>query len=303
MQIKLLDLPYEVLSQIFHCSDAPSLLALSETCQFFWNAVNQQNIWEFQAKDRFRVTRRTVQSRQIRESGGVTWRAFYAHWHRHGRMPFSRVSGTSHVSFASAVGPGCRVWIMVNSTDDCRLLRKCIRLRVVLQNFASGPKLNYNVGFAGTRILFKNGDHIPVEYIIAAFPNFDSFVLKEGAVVIRGDAQVGNHPKFRQEKLSASAIVTDIRVDRAESSSALSGINVLEKNDFVVLSIKLKIPSFKYEVEALDALESLSIDVKRPGGKLIQLQAFFQDKVLWNSYERIPGGWWVRRDPNQPSPH
>lgn len=68
---------------------------------------------------------------------------------------------------------------------------------------------------------------------------------------------------------------------------------VLQKDDFAIVTIDVKMPGALFEIDALERLDALHIPVSWGAGT-VQLVARFQEKTIWDNYERLPGGWWVR---------
>lgn len=92
----------------------------------------------------------------------------------------------------------------------------------------------------------------------------------------------------------------------------------LEKDDFCIISLRLKLPDVVHEVDALERLDLLSIPLRRLDSRGLPqtknchpdqskphslhadchscVHAKFINNTIWQNYEQMPGGWWARRD-------
>lgn len=218
-------------------------------------------------------------------------------------MPASRVSGATHVAFAKGVGRGGLIWVTVVSTEDCRLVGGRLQMRILLQNVWGGGGLRYMVG-TGLRFVLKDGVSIDVDEKRCLMRSGSSSGGSIGSARVgRGRLRTAEDKElpFRESRDGWTtdeykAFVTTCLVERAGREKGVGPSTILKKDDFAVLTVEVQVPGARFEVDALERLASLYLPVVRLGGGCEMLVAKFHDKVLWDSYERLPGGWWVRKD-------
>lgn len=176
-------------------------------------------------------------------------------------------------------------------------------MRVLVQNVWGGNGLELLIG-SGLRFVLADGVSIDVDE--------GRCHIKDKSGLGRGASRVGGRKRrsgtawdselpFREAATRRTAgeyeaFVTECFVERAGGAVPYRHPTLLRKDDFVVLTVEILVPDAKFEVDALERLDSLHVPAVRIGGRYEVLVATFREKVLWDSYERLPGGWWVRRD-------
>lgn len=269
------------------------------------------SLWRLLVHRRFRVSSRVARSRRLLAAGGVSWRLLYQQWHSSARMPTSKLSGSQYPSFAKGRlrrhDTAALVWVTVVSTDDCRLVAGFIRLRVVLQNVAGGTPMSFDA----TRASFALTDDVVIP--VRERPPRGNARLSGGSVGVqtrRRRRVVGTAEDKALPFRRSPSPVTPVP-DRREYSASLEkvvlgragggeltldngdGRQELQKDDFAILTMDVKMPEALFEIDALERLDALHVPVCW-GTDAVPLVARFQEKTIWDNYERLPGGWWIR---------
>lgn len=207
----------------------------------------------------------------------------------------SRVSGGTHVAFAKGCAHGILLWVMVVSSEDCRLVGSNLKLRVLIQNVWGGPGLKLTVG-KGMQFLLTDGIHLRIhqgtDSIHSRSPLGDSSragTLTDNSLPFRDGSDIATVRDYK-------AYVKEWFIERVHGRDCAQQNVVLAKDDFAVLNVEVRVPGARFEVDALEQLQNLTLIASRGGDAACELVARFQDRVLWDSYERLPGGWWVRKD-------
>lgn len=176
-------------------------------------------------------------------------------------------------------------------------------MRVLLQNVWGGAGLRFLVG-GGLRFVLMDGVSIDIDEKRC----FMECASTSGASICsmgKGRERLGTTEDkelpFRESwdrwtTDEYKAFVTVCSVERAGGEKGERQATTLRKDDFAVLTVEVQVPGAKFEVDALERLASLNMPVLGLGGGCEELVATFREKVLWDSYERLPGGWWVRKD-------
>lgn len=107
-------------------------------------------------------------------------------------------------------------------------------------------------------------------------------------------------PRLPSSSSTSSAVDTRHCID---NSWAPSGVVRLQKDDYCVMKLLIQLPGVVHEVDALERLDALCIPIhteSEPSGRMkvspAVLRADFDDRMIWDRYELMPGGWWVRTD-------
>lgn len=252
--LSLLTLPADVLRRILWHADVWTLGRLAQTNTRLRDEVRDDELWREQAIRRFRVTRRTTNSRRLQAAGGVSWRTLYANWHAQLRMPMSRFSGPAINAFAKGSGAGACAWLTVNSTDDCKVMDCTLRVRVVVQNICAS------------------------ELVV---PASLAFYVQNVGLIVAGQRSVNG----------CFLRIVDLNIQRAHGS--LNVTNLLHKDDFVIIFAQLRIHGTIFEIDALERLSYVAVPVIADG-KCDHIVCKTSDRQIWDSYELLPGGWWAR---------
>lgn len=319
-------LPPELLRNLFLYADLPTLFALSQTCRVISEAItSDDSLWHLLAIRRFRVSPRTIRSRRLLSAGPISWRLLYQQWHASSRIPTSKLSGTHHPSFARGrlrlsrnQAPAALIWVTVASTDDCRLIAGALTLRIVIQNVAGGDRMIFNPANSA----FTLTDHlvIPVQpqprHTRLSPSTFLSRTHTRRTRQFQGTASDTDLPFQRSPSLSPSpspssppspplepsntgyaASLREVALGPAGEPNLVhvhpAASITLQKDDFAILTVAVKMPRALFEIDALERLLAVRIPV-RWEGHTVELVAGFQESDIWKNYERLPGGWWIR---------
>lgn len=318
-------LPPELLRHILLHADVKSLCHLRLTCSALRLAVEDEVLWRQLVQRRFRVSARVLNSRRLMAVGGVSWRELYANWHSSARMPTTRMSGTAHPAFARGHlnTRGVLLWVTVVSTDDCRLVSGTMRVRIILQNVGGGEPMRFHLAKASFHL--TDATVIPANDRSSTYGSLQSAqglldAPGQDGTGARGTRRRRRHRTANQrvlpyhERLASplratsegySALVGECFIERAACAAGVGTDNplntkwrndTLAKDDLAILTVDISMASAVSEVDALERLKSFRIPLSWGGSQVIPLVAFFEESVLWDNYERIPGGWWVRTD-------
>lgn len=239
-------------------------------------------------------------------------------------MPTSRMSGNTHPAFARGQvrGRGALVWITVVSTDDCRLVAGSLRLRVVVQNVAGGEMMRFQLAKASVRL--TDGHVIDVNDRHLSYRSLNrshdlQYRTGKGRLAnhrtrtcrARGTAQDKSLPFHLRPPISPVRALSEVyqatvvecfighagEVDGEDTFVKKRRNNALGKDDFAILTVDIYMPCAQFEIDALERLQSMHIPVSwGSAGEAVPLIADFQERVMWENYERLPGGWWVRAE-------
>ncbi|PXF41642.1 hypothetical protein BWQ96_08653 [Gracilariopsis chorda] len=258
-------LPADVLSLIFQRLDFRSLCNLSETNSVLHALASSESTWRHITTRRFRVNTNAQLPRPLALSGNLSWRTLFSNWHAQRRMPISRTTGPTFTVFAKGdpFVPQIQMWICVSSADDCRLRDGALRLRLVVQNISEPCIL---LQPSQTHIAFTEGG------CICPQPPSDS-ARTLTIVQIACESWHSNEPSHR-------LVDTDKPL-------------FLELDEFAVIVMDLRLADTVFEVDVLERLEHVRIPVITHCFQ--EAVAPFLDGVIWEAYEFLPGGWWVRR--------
>lgn len=69
--------------------------------------------------------------------------------------------------------------------------------------------------------------------------------------------------------------------------------DALGRDDFLVMFVDVKIVGPDFEIEALERLEKVIVPVV-VGGETVPIVCKLSDRIIWDAYELLPGGWWAR---------
>ncbi|CAN8063479.1 unnamed protein product [Agarophyton chilense] len=265
-------LPADALRRIAQQLDYSSLCALSETSTQLHALATDEHLWQHLAARRFRASRvpRGNMSRTTRTT--PSWRTLFAAWHAQGRMPHSRQTGMRFRSFVRAERPWhVRLWLCVTSADDCRLRDGALRARVVVQNVGGG---------GGTvRVMARRV----------------GFVLCDGGVVRAGE-RADAHAGVGAQQTAFAQVATVWRErerergDGGENEEEEEGCE-LRLDEFAVVSVVIGMHDATFEVEVLERLRQVFVPLSAGG----EARATMVERRVWDAYEQLPGGWWVRR--------
>lgn len=267
MASSLVCLPGELQRELALRLDGPSLARVGATCRSLHLLSCDDALWRALTIARFRVSPSVMQSRRLKAAGGASWRALYSQWATAQRMPSSRVSGPGFPVLARGRVGGALAWVTVHSADDCLLRQGAVRLRVVVQNVRPG--------------------RVPLQV-----------VPRKLAVTLANGFFVGSHSSTRDGYAATIAHCSVFEAEDAVVEVPVTGESPpvrLRKDEFAVIRLSVKVPDGRYEVDALERLAALDVPVQWGDEELVRLHADFRDKPLWEMYERLPGGSWVRR--------
>jgi hypothetical protein len=77
----------------------------------------------------------------------------------------------------------------------------------------------------------------------------------------------------------------------------------LLKDDFFIMHVQVRLAGVVHEVDAVEQLDWIGIPVWEEFKCEGIARANFDERVLWERYELMPGGWWVRKEMNTLVPH
>lgn len=310
----LLSLPQELVRSLLLHLDAPTLRAIAATCRRLAAAARDDTLWRELAARRFRVAARVARSKSLLAAGGCSWRTLYHQWDVHLRMPQSRLSGVAFPAFARGeISNGAVAWVTVSSADDCRLVRGVIRLRLVVQNICAG-RAAMRVDPRLFRAVLTDGHVVRMSQGCAgagagACACESHVVRKPGRWLCRGTADDRELPFRRMErspppKEQYSARVAGTIVSRighypapcVEERPPKDEPLVLQKDDFAIYSLDVDLPGALFEVDALERIGAVVVPVRWGDKPVTLLKAPFKESTIWQNYDRLPGGWWVRSD-------
>lgn len=69
--------------------------------------------------------------------------------------------------------------------------------------------------------------------------------------------------------------------------------DALGRDDFLVMFVDVKIAGPDFEIEALERLEKVIVPVV-VDGVTVPIVCKMSERIIWDAYELLPGGWWAR---------
>lgn len=302
--IHLLELPTEILGQIFLFMDIPMLGTMAQVHQGTLRQLAMADpAWSVLAKDRFQIARAVKRPKLY---GGKDWKDAYRCLHQCHRMPKSRWTNRKPI-FAKGEGKtstsSLSIWVTLNHTENCRTRtlrtssssttpnQRYVELWVCLQNVrTNGRSIKVNISKAELRFLSGLGN-------LYAEP----CVNEELSCGYRWVTPRVVHHQKKGGSSGTAARINDKEIWLKPMEFCMVSLPFacgqdLFETDVLARSVSLHVPfATRHWKDASDSMTNVVLDCKMSPLELAEKDAeaqawFVQEGVVWENYVELPGG-------------
>ncbi|KAA8494639.1 hypothetical protein FVE85_2880 [Porphyridium purpureum] len=189
------------------------------------------------------------------------WKTIYSSWHASIRMPSSPLSGQRHAVFGKSFSRSVAMWLTVHPSEDCRLQRMGICMRVVVQNVSCRQ-----ICLLHRDLLLQCREHGIIKC------DSDVALLSVRPVLVHRNTSPRSHAAYGVDESTC----------------------FLNVHEFCVLEVRTHLPGrdYTFEPDLLELIQSVVIpyrEATEAGVESHALVAHMEDRRIFDHYQLLPG--------------